>query len=198
MSWDPYYRGKRNIIYISPLVAVLCAVALSGVVALSLVSHPLSNMLSLHAHDVSSSIRGEWVGTLQVDEIRDSTTYVPTLVNKRAAILLNLGATNSALREFGGKGKMKIEGEARERSIRISRLQPKADSTGTSYRAEIISGENTSSNLIESDGISGNVEGSISDGVLQLRRRDTSGYLLHGTLHRGTLDQYKVLVARLF
>ena len=47
--------------YISPLVATLCILVLSGLVALSLMPHPWSTLLSLRPHTVTNSIRGEWV-----------------------------------------------------------------------------------------------------------------------------------------
>lgn len=197
MSWDPYYQGKRTIVYVSPLAAVLCVIALVGFVTLAMNPHLKTSLLSFRSHGASGGIPGEWVGTLDISEVRDSHTYVHTPVNKRAAILLKLGVTDSALREFGGKGKMQVQGEPGERSITISRLGLEADGIGSTYRAEISSDGNTWNKLDNSDSVSGYVKGSLNSDVLEMQRSDTSGYQFHGTLQRGTSDRYQALVKSL-
>ncbi len=197
MSWDPYYQGKRTIVYVSPLVAVLCIVALVIVVTLSMNPHLKASLLSSRAQGAPSGVAGEWVGTLDISEVRDPHTYVHSSVNKKAAIYLKLGVTDSVLREFGGPGKLKIQGEPGERAITISRLGLQADGAASTYRAEINSDGNTWNKFDTSDNVSGYVKGSLNNGVLEVQRSDTTGYQFHGTLQHGTSEDYESLVHRL-
>lgn len=186
MSWDPYYQGKRTIVYVSPLVAVLCAVAV-----LLAVTYPfLRGWLTHFTPAPAASLRGEWVGHLDVSGIRDPWARD---MRKGAVVRFKLGLTDSILKKYGGDGEITVAGEA-ARSIRVKDLWPNTPSDGEHGAQKFSVGIWVQPyHAAPNDLISGGFHGTFQAGTLTLVRDSGQGFEMAGSLKKGTDADYKAL-----
>ena len=138
----------------------------------------------------ADSIRGEWVGRMQISGI-----YDPDLrdIQKDAVIRFNLNITDSFLKKYGGRGELTIAGE-KPLAIEVRDLWPETAPDDSSFRTGIwLTGQ---SNNNGNDPVSGGFKGTFQPGALSLKRtiNVNLGYVMQGVLHKGTDADYESLV----
>ena len=135
----------------------------------------------------ADSLRGEWVGTMDVPDVYDPWVRP---VGKQAVIRFTLSPTEHFLHKYGGEGEITVAGEA-PREVKVSNLWPSG--TGTQrFEAALTLVPYKAGD--PSDLISGGFEGTFKPGALTLERQRARGYGMQGTLHKGTDDEYSMLV----
>ena len=182
------FWADRKIVYISPMVAVLLGVAFLGLLAL-LNRDFVSGWFSHVTPAPANSIRGQWVGHVDIAGIHD-----PWLrdMKKGAVIRFDLGITDSFLEKYGGHGELTIGGE-QPRGIEVKGML--LDKPSGEYEAGWwLDGykPNDSQDLV-----SGGISGVFKAGSLSIKREDQVGYIMIGTLHKGTAADYAALVREL-
>ncbi|AEU38476.1 hypothetical protein [Granulicella mallensis] len=139
----------------------------------------------------ADSIRGEWVGKMQISGI-----YDPNLrdIQKDAVIRFNLNVTDSFLKKYGGSGELTIAGETPQ-TIEIRDLWPETSPGDNTLRAGIWLDGPTRDN----DPISGEFKGTFEPGILSLKRtiNVSLGYVMQGVLHKGTDAEYEALLKQM-
>lgn len=154
----------------------------------------------------AGSIRGEWVGKMQISGIYvpnpnpDVFVQNPQPVHKDAVIRFKLSITDSFLKKYGGSGELTIAGE-KPQAIEVKDLWPEhtpgnsADDTGSTLRTGIWVLGPADGN----DPVSGGFDGTFEPGTLTLKRTITVslGYVMDGVLHKGSDADYQALVNQL-
>lgn len=139
----------------------------------------------------ANSIRGEWVGKMQI-----SGVYDPNLreIQKEAVIRFTLNVTDSFLKKYGGHGELTIAGE-KPQAIEVRDLWPSTTSGDNSIRTGIwLDGP-----AQDNDPVSGEFKGTFEPGALSIKRKInvTLGYEMQGVLHKGTDADYKSLIQQM-
>lgn len=148
----------------------------------------------------AGSIRGEWVGKMQISGIYvpnpnpDVFVQNPQPVHKDAVIRFKLSITDSFLKKYGGRGELTIAGE-KPQAIEVKDLWPENTPGDDTLRTGIWVLGPADGN----DPVSGGFDGTFKPGTLTLKRTITVslGYVMDGVLHKGSDADYQALVGQL-
>ena len=186
MSWNPYFQGKRTTVYVSPVVAVVCIFAL-----FVLATHRfIAGWFSHFTPDPPTSIRGEWVGHLDISGIRDPWARD---MKKGAVVRFKLGLTDSVLKKYGGDGEITMAGEAPQ-PIKVKDLWPDKTEDGEAPKRLEVGVWLQPYQASSTDPVSGGFHGTFQPGTLTLVRDSGPGYEMAGSLKKGTDADYKALI----
>ena len=188
MHVDDFNDPDIKVVYVRPAVAItLLAIVILGGLALAFHEAVSDWFAGLHPAP-ADSIRGEWIGRLNVSALNDE--YIHT-INKRAVIRFTLNPTEHYLHKYGGEGEITIIGEPPQ-PVEIKDLWPSGKGEEQTFETGIWRVPYKEGDL--SDRISGGYEGTYRPGVLTIKRQTDRGYEMQGTLRKGTDHDYKALV----
>jgi hypothetical protein len=184
-SWDPYFKRRITLVYVSPLVAVLCGVVLLTAIALAFNPHLFSDLFLRFTPAPATDLRGEWVGPLEVYRAdgHDKSTLVA-----RGAIRFTLGVQDSILRNYGGPGEIHLIGQSAQ-PIEVRKLSLAKDPAAGNFETAIwLAGYKPDS--AGSDFVSGGYKGRFAPGSMTISTQYPNGFIVESHLVKGSDSDY--------
>ncbi|VBB09364.1 Hypothetical protein LUCI_4654 [Lucifera butyrica] len=128
--------------------------------------------------ETATSLRGQWVGTMELDKSSNDPAKKP----EKAVIHINFHMKQAFLGWYDGDGEMLIQGENKPHHIKLSMVEERDDGR--------ISGSS------DSGGIDF-FEAKKKDGTINLKLKGSDNQDLTGVLHKGNDAEYQVLCKNL-
>jgi hypothetical protein len=190
MHVDDFNDPDIKVVYIKPFVAItLLAIVVFGGLGLAF-REDVGNWITGLRGSSADSIRGEWVGELDIPNMNDQWIRP---IHQHAVIRFVLQPTKHYLHKYGGLGELTIQGQSPQ-PIEVKDLWPSGTGvqsfeTGI-WKVPYHEGDKT-------DFVSGGFDGTFRAGQLTLTRQTDVGYDMSGTLHKGTDQEYDQLVQQM-
>jgi hypothetical protein len=166
---DNWQYPNNKVVYMKPWI-FFGGLALLVVIGLVIMFHEsVSDYFASLSPAPANSIRGEWVGVLDMPNIRDP--WVRPL-GKQAVIRFTLSRSDHFLNKYGGAGELVIEGQQAQpvqvTDLWLSKTPPQNFEVGI-WKVPLKQND-------PKDYVSGGFEGNFKDGQLKLTRQITTGY----------------------